>query len=297
MAKFSSFLLTGVLAVVVAGSSTWQVADINVSVVKSDGIKTTEHKLTYPQAISSADAITVGPTDNLVMSFKVENKERPHQAMVRFDSKDEYEDQILVVAPVKKISGKGRLELNIAKANKKFKYGTRKYDITLLLGGPKVDEGLQYHLGEIEIQGPSTNPPTRPSRVQYQAQNEIHHQFRPDQKLINRAVSGLFSLLVLAPFAVLAYLWSHLGIKFEPLKSLVQNPVDLAMAIIFFGSLASIEFVFYSYWTHITLFPVLQYLGILSVVAIVSGRSVLSAVQTRRIKRSGAVDHVTKKEI
>jgi len=55
---------------------------------------------------------------------------------------------------------------------------------------------------------------------------------------------------------------------------------------VFFGSLAGIEYVFYSYWTHVTLFPVLQYLGVLSLVAVVSGRSVLSAVQIRRIQRT-----------
>lgn len=91
--------------------------------------------------------------------------------------------------------------------------------------------------------------------------------------------------------------WSQLGIKFEPLKALAQNPVDLIMALIFFGSLAGIEYVFYSYWTHVTLFPVLQYLGVLSVVAIASGRSVLSAVQTRRLKRTEKANDPNKKEI
>ncbi|KAG0025350.1 proteasome regulatory particle base subunit [Podila clonocystis] len=297
MAKFSSLFLTAVLAAVVAGSSSWKVADINLSVVAKDGIKKAEHKLVYPKAISSADAFAADPTDHLKLSFKVENSERPHQAMVRFQSKDEQADQIMVAASVKKASGKGRFELDFAKSDKKFKYGTRKYDMTLLVGGPQVEESLQYALGEIEVRGPSTNPPVRAARVQYQAQPEIHHQFRPDQKLINVAISGFFSLLVLSPVAVLIGLWSQLGIKFEPLKALAQNPVDLIMAVVFFASLTGIEYVFYSYWTHVTLFPVLQYLGVLSVVAIASGRSVLSAVQTRRLKRTEKSDDANKKEI
>ena len=77
-----------------------------------------------------------------------------------------------------------------------------------------------------------------------------------------------------------------MGIKFEPLKALVQRPLDLVAGVVFFSSLAAIEFVFYSYWTHVTLFPVLQYLGVLSLVAFVSGRSVLSSVQTRRLQRT-----------
>ncbi|KAG0335620.1 hypothetical protein BG004_008383, partial [Podila humilis] len=201
MAKFASLLLAAALATVVAGSSSWQVADINLSVVARDGTKKAEHTLVYPKAIS--ESLTAGATDHLKLSFKLENKERPHQAMIRFESKDANADQIMVAASVKKASGKGRFELDFAKSNKKFQYGTRKYDMTLLIGGPAVEESLQYPLGEIEVQGPTTNPKIRPSRVEYQSQKEIHHQFRADQKLINVAISGFFSLLVLAPFVVL----------------------------------------------------------------------------------------------
>ena len=74
--------------------------------------------------------------------------------------------------------------------------------------------------------------------------------------------------------------------RFEPLKALAHRPLDLITALLFVGSLAGIEFVFYSYWTHVTLFPVLQYVGVLSVIALVSGRSVLSVVQERRLQRS-----------
>lgn len=77
-----------------------------------------------------------------------------------------------------------------------------------------------------------------------------------------------------------------MGIKFEPLQAMATKPFDLINAVIFFGSIAGIEFVFYSYWTHVTLFPVLQALGGLSVVAFISGRYVLSAVQTRRLQRT-----------
>jgi len=49
-------------------------------------------------------------TDILKFSFKVENKERPHQAMVIFQSQDEFQDEIMVAAAVKP-SGKGRFEL------------------------------------------------------------------------------------------------------------------------------------------------------------------------------------------
>ena len=69
--------------------------------------------------------------------------------------------------------------------------------MAFLVGGNKVDEPFKYTLGNIEIQGPSSNPSVRPSVVEYTAMPEIYHQFRPDQKLINTLVSGLFTVLVL----------------------------------------------------------------------------------------------------
>ncbi|KAI1317455.1 proteasome regulatory particle base subunit [Mortierella claussenii] len=285
MAKLQSLLLLTLLAslsAVVAKS--WSVNDISLQVVSRDGAKKTVQTLEYPYAI---DNISADATDSLKFSFKLENSERPHQAMVVFQSQDEFQDEIMVAASVKS-SGKGRFELNFAKGDRRFRYGTRKYSMTFLVGGPKIESPFRYTLGQIEVQGPSANPTVRPSRVEYKSQPEIHHQFRPDQKLINRAISGAFTLFVLTPFAALFILWSRLDIKFEPLKALVQRPLDLAASVIFFSSLAGIEYVFYSYWTHVTLFPVLQYLGVLSLVAIVSGRAVLTSVQARRLQRIGS---------
>ncbi|KAF9088297.1 hypothetical protein BGX23_007514 [Mortierella sp. AD031] len=283
MAKFRSLLLVTLLASLsTAIAESWKVQDINLVIVAPGGAKKAEHTLEYPYAGKDLSAES---TDALKFSFKIDNKEKPHQAMVVFQSQDEFQDEIMVAASVKS-SGKGRFELNFNKADAKFKYGTRKYSMTFLVGGPKIDEPFKYTLGKIEVQGPLSNHVTRPVRLLYQALPEIHHQFRPDQKLINTAISGLFTILVLTPFAVLFVLWAQLGIKFEPLKALAQKPLDLISAVVFFGSLAGIEYVFYSYWTHVTLFPALQALGGLSVVAFISGRNVLSAIQTRRLQRT-----------
>ncbi|KAF9437755.1 hypothetical protein BGZ76_011285 [Entomortierella beljakovae] len=282
MTKFSSLLLVGLLASLsTAIAASWNIGDFNLQVISRDGAKKADQILEYPKV---AGDLSAGPSDSLKFSFKIQNKERPHQAMVLFQSQDEYQDQIMVTAPVK-VSGKGRFELDFTKSDRKFRYGTRKYDMTFLVGGPKIAEPFRYNLGQIEVQGPS-NPTTRPVRVEYHSQPEIHHQFRPDQKLINTAISGTFTLLVLSPFLVLFFLWSKLGINFAPLKSLAQSPLELISALVFFGSLVGIEYVFYSYWTHVTLFPVLQYLGGLTLVAAISGRSVLSTIQTRRLKRT-----------
>ncbi|KAG0088181.1 hypothetical protein BGZ93_003475 [Podila epicladia] len=265
-----------------ASPTSWKVDDIHLSIIAKDGTKKQEYTLEYPYAI---EHVSAGPTDSLKFSFKVLNTERPHQAMLIFQSQDEHADEVMVATSVKS-SGKGRVELNFARASPKFRYGTRKYSMTFLMGGPKIDQPFRYTLGHIQVEGPDINPPVRLDRLDYKSLPAIAHQFRPEQKLINRAVSGLFSILALAPFAVLFGLWSQLGLRFEPLKAMAHRPVDFITAMVFFGSLVGIELVFYSYWTHVTLFPVLQYVGALSVIALVSGRSVLSVVQERRLQRS-----------
>lgn len=101
--------------------------------------------------------------------------------------------------------------------------------MTFLMGGPKVDEPFKYTLGHIEVQGPDSNPPLRPVQVDYKSLPEFAHQFLPEQKLINRAVSGLFSLLVLAPFAVLFGLVSKNELLLDPKASVsnTSNHLDL----------------------------------------------------------------------
>ncbi|KAF9577845.1 hypothetical protein BGW38_006692 [Lunasporangiospora selenospora] len=225
----------------------------------------------YP---NTAEGLFAQSSDSLKLTFKVNSQERPHQAMVVFESQDDHHDEIMIAASVKS-SGKGRFELDFSASDPRFRYTTRSYTMTFLVGGPALDEPFKYKLGSIEVQGPQVNPATRPKRVEYKIRPEIYHQFRPDQKLINRVISGTFSGL-----------WSKLGIKFEPLKSLASNPLDLVMAVVFFGSLVGIEFLYYSYWSHVTLFPTLQYLGAISLVTLASGKSVLSFIQKRRLQRS-----------
>ncbi|KAG0216863.1 Dolichyl-diphosphooligosaccharide--protein glycosyltransferase subunit Swp1 [Mortierella sp. GBAus27b] len=284
MAKFRTLLVAALLASISSVlAESWKVNDINLQLVSADGAKKAEHKLEYPYEVKDLSA---DPTDSLKFSFKLENSERPHQAMVLFQSQDEYKDEIMVAAPVKS-SGKGRFELNFARADRKFRYDTRSYSMTLLIGGFKVAEPFKYTLGYIEVKGSTSNPATRPKRVEYKARPEIHHQFRPDQKLIDQNISGAFTILVLTPFAVLLVLWSQLAIRFEPLIALFSRPLDLITSLVFFGSLAGIEYVLYLYWSHVTLFPVLQYLGVLSIVAFLSGRAALSTIQKRRLQRTG----------
>ncbi|KAF9972452.1 hypothetical protein BGZ73_004434 [Actinomortierella ambigua] len=291
----------GALASAVAAASVWPVSDITLSISDKTRVQTKEHKLNYPTALNEPVLAQAG--EIIKLSFKVGDhngkKAVPHQAMIRFQSQDEHSDSILVPGTVSKSSGRGRVEIDLGSSitDERFKYDTRQYSMELLIGGFVQDlESYKYELGTIKIEAPTSNPAVRPARVSYTAQPEIHHQFRPDQKLINVFVSGTFTVLVLLPWLVLAFLWSKLNIRFEPLRALGQNPVDVFMALLFLVSLFSIETTLYSYWVGVTLFPTLQQLGVWSVIAAISGRSVLSAVQKRRLQRTGG-DSGAKKEM
>lgn len=65
------------------------------------------NRLEYPYAVQD---LTADSTDVFKFSFKIDNKEKPHQAMVVFQSQDEFQDEIMVAASVKS-SGKGRFDL------------------------------------------------------------------------------------------------------------------------------------------------------------------------------------------
>ncbi|KAG0222274.1 hypothetical protein BGW41_006085, partial [Actinomortierella wolfii] len=103
----------GALATAVAAASTWPVNDITLSITDKARVGTSEHKLAYPNALSEPVRAQAG--DVLKLTFKVGEhdgkKALPHQAMIRFQSQDEYADSITIGGSVSKSSGRGRVEI------------------------------------------------------------------------------------------------------------------------------------------------------------------------------------------
>jgi oligosaccharyltransferase complex subunit delta (ribophorin II) len=87
---------------------------------------------------------------------------------------------------------------------------------------------------------------------------------------------------VLASLPALLITWGLLG------ANLKQMPTAFAAAPIshalFFGSIVSMEFVFYMYYTSWNLFQVLPVAGVVGLVTFLSGSGALTEVQDRRIK-------------
>lgn len=118
--------------------------------------------------------------------------------------------------------------------------------------------------------------------VRYGKQPEIHHIFRSDPNSPPKALTLLFTLAVLASLPALLMTWGLLGANLKQLpKAFAAAPISHAL---FFGSIVSMEFVFYMYYTSWNLFQVLPVAGAVGLVTFLSGSGALTEVQERRIK-------------
>ncbi|KAI9314986.1 Dolichyl-diphosphooligosaccharide--protein glycosyltransferase subunit Swp1 [Dichotomocladium elegans] len=118
----------------------------------------------------------------------------------------------------------------------------------------------------------------------FELQPEIHHIFREPESMPPVWFSQLFTLIALSPWIVLIIGWFGLGLT--PLSVIGQltsgsalRPVSI---ILFLGSLAACEYLFYLYWTRLNIFETLPYLALLLIVTFVTGKNALTQVQEHR---------------
>jgi oligosaccharyltransferase complex subunit delta (ribophorin II) len=133
----------------------------------------------------------------------------------------------------------------------------------------------------------------KPSR--YGKLPEIHHIFRADPKSPNILISLFFTIAVLATLPILlgtvsfsvsipdrakSSQWLYLGANLNHLTKAFQ---DAPIAhILFYGSIVSIEGVFFMYYTSWNLFKTLPILLAIGTVTFLSGSRALTEVQERR---------------
>lgn len=159
------------------------------------------------------------------------------------------------------------------------------------------------HVFDIEV----TNDPAVPQRkyekpLRYGKRDEINHIFRPDATSGPKIISVFFVLAILATVPVLlgavcplspacvlgceqsaniSAQWAFLGANLTHLTdALSAAPISHGL---FFGSIVSIEGIFYLYYSSWNLFQTLPVAGAVGLVAFLSGSKALSEVQTRRI--------------
>lgn len=117
--------------------------------------------------------------------------------------------------------------------------------------------------------------------LRYGKKPEIHHIFKADPRSPPRIISGFFTLAVAATLPVLFGVWMTIGANFNHFgKAMSADPVS---HVLFFGSIAAMEGLFFLYYTHWNLFQVLPVAAVLGVVMVVSGSRALTEVQERRL--------------
>ncbi|KAL4210029.1 Dolichyl-diphosphooligosaccharide--protein glycosyltransferase subunit Swp1 [Rhizopus microsporus] len=119
----------------------------------------------------------------------------------------------------------------------------------------------------------------------FELQPEIHHVFRPNEKMPPVLFSQLFSLIVLSPWLILIFGWLSLGYTPAKVMSDFASFNRSSIYILgFIGSLVAIEYLFYLYWTKLNLMEMLPYFGGLCVITFITGQRALSSIQQKRIK-------------
>ncbi|KAH7886957.1 Oligosaccharyltransferase subunit Ribophorin II-domain-containing protein [Phlebopus sp. FC_14] len=220
--------------------------------------------------IQKPDPLTLGPSDTLKFTFQItESGEgkgvQPQQTFLRFYDSVSAEEGIQPVRVTP--GGKAKFELNMARPPPSLPPTTdRPLQVSLILGS-FVHEPAKYDLFDLYIPASST-PAPHPDEALFHVLPPIVHTFRPEQKLPPKAVSAIFTVMVLSPWILLLALWGKVGISVPHLLSLRIVP--------FIAFLGGFEALLFWYWIDLKLGQVLLYGGILAVPAIFAGKTALA---------------------
>ncbi|KAG6885425.1 hypothetical protein C0993_001942 [Termitomyces sp. T159_Od127] len=143
--------------------------------------------------------------DKLKLTFQVVEKDggkgvQPHQTFLRFYDEESGEEGIQPVRVTN--GGKAKFELDMAKPPVSLPPTSDvPLKVTLLIGSP-LHSPLKLELFDLLVPA-SQALPVHPEEPNFHPLPEIHHTFRPDQKMPPRPISAIFSAVVVAPWAVL----------------------------------------------------------------------------------------------
>jgi len=228
-------------------------------------------------AHKAKNAITLNTTDTLKITFQVVDKDsgegiQPHQTFLRFydPTTDEEGIQPIRVSP----GGKAKFELSMARPPTSLPpTGDAPLDVSLFIGKPDY---TPVAAGLFDLHVPASQPPpVHPDEASFHPLPEIHHAFRPDQKLPPKFVSAVFSAFVVAPWALLLGLWSQVS----PRLTHAFSPSIVPFVL----SIGAYEVLIFYYWVNLKLGQVLLYGGFLAIVTLFTGKHALRSIAKRRV--------------
>ncbi|KAI0070111.1 oligosaccharyl transferase delta subunit [Panus rudis PR-1116 ss-1] len=248
-------------AVLTLQSPRFTISSSNAAQVRSEPLSLTQ----------KPKPLTLGSSETLKLTFQIVEKDegkgvQPHQTFLRFYDEVSGEEGI---QPVKVTAGgKAKFELNMAKPPASIPPTTADVPLKVeLIIGSFVHSPLKVELFDLFL--PASQPaPQHPDEPSFHPLPEIHHTFRPEQKLPPRFISAVFAALVLSPWVVLLGLWGHI----KPSVPHLSNPRILP----FVATLGAFEALLVWYWVDLKLGQVLLYGGILSIFAAFAGKQALT---------------------
>ncbi|MBW0494643.1 hypothetical protein O181_034358 [Austropuccinia psidii MF-1] len=193
-------------------------------------------------------------------------------------------------------AGKAKWELDLARAPTDFLSLSRSGEILLelIIGDFSASHApLRFKLSTLQIPKElllnypywDTKDGKAPSALEldkYYVQPELAWTFRPPRKKDNALISLAFVLIVSSPWAVMLTYWSKLSTFSTPSFKLTSTPS--ISTILFIATLISEEVLILTYWASLRLYQYLPIALFLSLPLIVTGRTALSELRTRRKK-------------
>lgn len=228
----------------------------------------------------------------------------PHQVFVRFTHAVTGLDTFFVAAPKHSGGGGGEggvgefsVSISLGEESATFLQRSGAYGVAILVGGPLVSPPVLENLGAIDLDFPVVKardwpiyarPLLHDTDVALGPLPEKHHTFRQPELRPPAAVSLLFTILVMAPLAGLAYGMRWGGAN---LGRLPKAGAGRAWCVAYQACMVSVVLLFATYWLALTMAYTLQVLSVLSLVTTFTGRKALQSLAVQEEGARGADSH------
>uniref|UniRef100_A0A8H7TTM1 Ribophorin II C-terminal domain-containing protein n=1 Tax=Bionectria ochroleuca TaxID=29856 RepID=A0A8H7TTM1_BIOOC len=266
--RFSVASSIALLAGVAQAASSWTFSDGTV------------HKLSDKSQVDSVVSLGVGEKIKVSLTTKEGSaSKKPHQAFLILKEASGLEAPFPLTV---KNTGKGTVEISHKDLPIQLLTSQSPLHASLVLGSFGSSSASVSPLFDLSVQlDPNVPKPTYEPALRYGKQPEIHHTFRSEPKNPPKIVSIFFALAVVATIPALFVGWLLLGANVSHIgEALSSAPIS---HLAFFGSIISMEGVFFLYYSSWNLFATLPAAGIVGIVAFLSGTKALGEVQRRRL--------------
>ncbi|EKD21783.1 uncharacterized protein L3040_005293 [Drepanopeziza brunnea f. sp. 'multigermtubi'] len=275
-----SLLLLG--AGVAEAAASWSFDEGVISVARKGGADSS-FKDKLSNKVPLAKPVPLGPADTLKIVLSATEDgiaKKPHQAFLLLRDQDSGLEESFQFTFRK--TEQGKVDFTQKDLPYQLLKSTQPLKATVLLASFGPARGFSSHVFNLDVQLDASAPELDYEKpVRYGQREEINHIFKADPKSGPVVISAFFVLAILATVPILLGTWAYLGANLSHLsKAFGAAPVSHGL---FFGSILSMEGLFFLYYCNWTLFQTLPAAGVIGLIAFLSGSKALSEVQSRRM--------------